>query len=169
MGQKKVDSKSNEKTAIPELLKSLDLKGSLISCDAAGCQVKNADLIVEKGGDYLLAVKQDHKHLYAQVAEWMVKRKTRLAEDVWTDFGSGRIEQRSCYVENQLDLLDVVYREDRSRTKTGNAAENITTARKLALQLLNQMQDKESIKNKRKMAGWDDGYLLTVLQNLSPN
>ncbi|MEO0332034.1 MAG: ISAs1 family transposase [Bacteroidota bacterium] len=70
-------------------------------------------------------------------------------------------------IENKLHwTLDVVFQEDRSRTRKGNGAENMATARKLALQLLNRVQDKESIKNRRKIAGWDDEYLLYLLQNL---
>jgi predicted transposase YbfD/YdcC len=58
LGEQKVAEKSNEKTAIPLLLKSLDLEGSLVSSDAAGCQLSNANLIVERGGHYLIAPKK---------------------------------------------------------------------------------------------------------------
>ncbi len=238
LGQEKVSEKSNEKTAIPELLKSLDLKDALVSCDAgpadkrafgsAGCQLTNADLIVEKQGHYLIALKRNQKHLYEQVSERMEKSKAFLPKDEWVDFGSGRMEKRVCYLENHLDLfddlhswkhlksiimiessrekngitsqqtrfylsdvalsakafnhfirnhwsienrlhwkLDVVFREDIARTKTGNAAQNLATARKLALQMLNQCSDKESIKNRRKMAGWDDNYLIDILSNIN--
>jgi predicted transposase YbfD/YdcC len=60
----------------------------------------------------------------------------------------------------------VVFNEDTQRTKSGNAPQNLTTLRKFALQLINQMDDKESIKNRRKMAGWNDNYLLKILQHL---
>jgi predicted transposase YbfD/YdcC len=60
----------------------------------------------------------------------------------------------------------VVFNEDAQRTKSGNAPQNLTTLRKFALQLINQMDDKESIKNRRKMAGWNDNYLLKILQHL---
>ncbi len=57
-------------------------------------------------------------------------------------------------IENRLHWkLDVVFREDQARIKTGNAPENLAIARKLALQMLNQLFDKESIKNRRKTAG----------------
>ncbi len=70
-------------------------------------------------------------------------------------------------IENNLHwMLDVVFREDQSRTRKGNAPENLATVRKTALQLLNQATDKESIKSRRKMAGWDDNYLLNLLQKL---
>ncbi|MFZ2854248.1 MAG: ISAs1 family transposase [Rhodocyclaceae bacterium] len=57
LGQEKVARKSNEITAIPELLEALYIKGFLVSIDAMGCQKKIADQITNKGGDYLLAVK----------------------------------------------------------------------------------------------------------------
>jgi hypothetical protein len=63
-------------------------------------------------------------------------------------------------------MLAVVFHEDQSRTRKGNAPENLATLRKTALPLLNQATDKESIKSRRKMAGWDDNYLLKLLQNL---
>ena len=50
LGQEKVAAKSNEKTAIPDLLRALDLRQTLVSCDAAGCQLPNADLLVAGGG-----------------------------------------------------------------------------------------------------------------------
>jgi predicted transposase YbfD/YdcC len=57
LGQQEVAEGSNEITAIPELLRALDLKGALVTIDAAGCQVDIAQQIREQGGDYLLAVK----------------------------------------------------------------------------------------------------------------
>ena len=56
--------------------------------------------------------------------------------------------------------LDVVFREDLQRTKTGNAPENLAIIRKLSLQLLNKIPDNESIKNRKKIAGWNDKYLI---------
>ena len=58
LGQEKVAAKSNEKTAIPDLLRALDLRQTLVSCDAAGCQLSNADPIVGGGGQYVLALKK---------------------------------------------------------------------------------------------------------------
>lgn len=71
-------------------------------------------------------------------------------------------------IENRLHwTLDVVFREDTARIKTGNAPQNLATARKLTLQMLNQLPDQESIKNRRKMAGWDDNYLKDILSNIN--
>ena len=62
--------------------------------------------------------------------------------------------------------LGVVFKEDLQRTKTGNAPQNLAILRKIALQLLNQTEDNESIKNRRKMAGSDDEYLLRILSEI---
>ena len=57
LGQVKTEEKSNEITAIPELLKLLDIKDAIVTIDAMGCQVKIAQQIVDQKGNYLLAVK----------------------------------------------------------------------------------------------------------------
>jgi predicted transposase YbfD/YdcC len=67
LGQCAVDEKSNEITAIPELLKLLDLQGALVTIDAMGCQKRIAADIVAAGGDYVLAVKENQPGLYADV------------------------------------------------------------------------------------------------------
>ncbi len=68
IGQYKVDRKSNEITAIPELLKLLEVSGSLVTIDAMGCQKKIASAILKKDADYLLAVKGNQKKLYGELA-----------------------------------------------------------------------------------------------------
>jgi len=57
LGQRKVDEKSNEITAIPKLLNALELAGAVVTIDAMGCQREIASLIVTKKADYVLAVK----------------------------------------------------------------------------------------------------------------
>ena len=64
LGQRKVDEKSNEITAIPELLKILELKGCIVTIDAMGCQKEIVSTIAEKEADYLIAVKTDRSTLY---------------------------------------------------------------------------------------------------------
>ena len=63
----KVDAKSNEITAIPELLKLFELSGSLVTIDVMGCQKKIVAAILKKDADYLLAVKGNQKKLYGEV------------------------------------------------------------------------------------------------------
>lgn len=67
LGQEKTARKSNELSAIPELLAALDLKGLLVSIDAQGCQKPIARQITERGGDYLLAVKGNQPTLHAAI------------------------------------------------------------------------------------------------------
>src|SRR5512143_910814 len=69
LGQVVVDEKSNEITAIPALLRLLDVSGAVVTIDAMGCQKEIADLIREGDGDYVLAVKQNQPTLYEQVEE----------------------------------------------------------------------------------------------------
>ncbi len=66
LGQIKTEEKSNEITAIPELLDLLELKGCLVSIDAMGCQKDIAYKIVDKGADYLLAVKANQENRTTQ-------------------------------------------------------------------------------------------------------
>ena len=67
LGERDTDSKSNEITAIPLLLDSIELKGKTITIDAAGCQKDNTKIITEKKGDYVLGLKMNHIKLYKSV------------------------------------------------------------------------------------------------------
>ena len=73
LGEIQTDSKSNEITAIPLLLESLELKGKTITIDAAGCQKSITKLIVEKKGNYVLGLKLNHPKLYKAVEEHIKK------------------------------------------------------------------------------------------------
>ena len=67
LGQCKVDDKSNEITAIPELLHMLELKGCIVTIDAMGCQKSIAGEISEAGADYVLALKTNHANAFEVV------------------------------------------------------------------------------------------------------
>ena len=67
MGQLKTENKSNEITAIPELLKLLAIKGCIVTIDAMGCQTQIVKQIIDQGGDYLLTLKRNHKKTYHAV------------------------------------------------------------------------------------------------------
>jgi predicted transposase YbfD/YdcC len=69
LGQLAVDEKSNEITAIPKLLQFLELEGAVVTTDAMGCQKEIADQIVEQGGDYMLAVKDNQPTLAAEITD----------------------------------------------------------------------------------------------------
>lgn len=106
LGQVKVDQKSNEKTALPELIETVELKGALVSIDAMGCHNHIAGLIRKSGGDYLLALKQNQKGLYQEVNDWMLPRLEQMDSCKQTDYGGGRIEARTTYVSHLLNFVD---------------------------------------------------------------
>jgi predicted transposase YbfD/YdcC len=69
LGQVATDAKSNEITAIPELLALLDLEGAVVTIDAMGCQKEIASGIIQKKGEYVLAVKENQPHLYEDIGQ----------------------------------------------------------------------------------------------------
>ena len=103
LGQLAVEEKSNEITAIPQLLDQLDLTGAVVTIDAAGCQRNIADEIIAGGGDFVLALKGNQETLYRDVTDLFAKR---LAEDFRDtpvsrhqecESGHGRTEERHYY------------------------------------------------------------------------
>lgn len=236
LGQVKVDEKSNEITAIPKLLELLVLEGSIVTIDAIGCQVEIADKIVQKGADYVLAVKKNQGQLYEHI-KYLFEVVEQMGFDcvehqhAKTVNKHGRIEIRQCWtiseqdyieylpdyqkwralrtivmvdterrigeqiekerrfyisslaspaedilhavrthwqVENSLNwVLDVIFREDDSRIRKGNGAQNFAVLRRIALNLLKQETSvKPSIQGKRFLAGWDNDYLRFILFGL---
>lgn len=105
LGQVKVDSKSNEITAIPELLELLALKGCIVTLDAMGCQKNIAGAIKKKEADYVLMVKGNQKELKGQVEKLFSITPVKAAYSS-NELGHGRIEHRLCEVVDQLELLD---------------------------------------------------------------
>ena len=232
LGQVKVDDKSNEITAIPELLSLLKLNGCLVTIDAMGCQRDIAQNILDAGGDYLLAVKDNQQtlvedveqefkhaqadgfahmdHLYREVVDkghgriekrqywythdvqglgtlerWPKLRGMVMCRATRTDKGQTSVEDRyfitSCVhddvaviadairnhwaIENGLHwVLDMAFLEDQSRIRSGYAAENIATIRKIAINAIKKdTSRKVGIRAKRKLAGWDDLYMQKIL------
>jgi predicted transposase YbfD/YdcC len=104
LGQVAVDEKSNEITAIPQLLELLDIHGALVTIDAMGCQKAIAKQIVEQGGDYVLTVKNNQEKLLADLQEAFAKAAdvdfAGLEHDTHEtrERGHGREEYRSCTV-----------------------------------------------------------------------
>src|SRR5215475_1225206 len=102
LGQVAVDAKSNEITAMPELLKLLDLHDKIVTIDAIGCQKEIAQTIVAGGGDYILAVKDNQPTLHAEIQAAFATAATppvRSARRYTTeDHGHGREEQRTVQV-----------------------------------------------------------------------
>lgn len=110
LAQKPVRDKSNEIVAIKELLEILDLKGSVITIDAIGCQKAVARKIVENKGDYVLALKENQKMLNKEVKEvFEGKRIVPQGETVFDEYeviekGHGRIERRQCRTISVINL-----------------------------------------------------------------
>lgn len=74
LGQLATEEKSNEITAIPELIELIDVKKAIVTIDAAGCQRAIASRIVEQGGDYVLALKRNQSSLYDNVCDWILEQ-----------------------------------------------------------------------------------------------
>lgn len=113
LGEVAVEGKSNEIKAIPVLLQLLDLKGALVTIDAIGCQKAIARQIVDKGGDYLLAVKANQEHLLEDIQATVAKAldgelpKHQVATVTTTAEGHGRKEQRTyTVIANLEDIRD---------------------------------------------------------------
>jgi predicted transposase YbfD/YdcC len=102
LGQVAVDGKSNEITAMPQLLELLDLRDKIVTMDAMGCQKVIAETIVEGGGDYILAVKDNQPTLHAELQAAFATAATPPARSsrLYTteDQGHGREEQRTVQV-----------------------------------------------------------------------
>jgi len=242
LGQLQVDEKSNEITAVPELLRVLELAGCIVTLDAMGCQKKIAKEIIEADADYVLALKGNQEKVHEEVKAFLdstveEQKKQRpkgavlpqelaaLQKCETVEKDHGRMEIRRYYqssyldwfadkskweglqsvgmvesvrqteqkttterryylcslkldveafakavrghwgVENKLHwTMDVCFREDQSRARTGYAAENLATLRRLALNLLKRENTKKrGIKGKQLNASWDHAYLLKLL------
>ena len=103
LGQHKVDEKSNEITAIPKLLKLLEITGCIVTIDAIGTQTKIAKAILDRDGDYLLAVKENQGHLYEDIHDLFEEDQKYDFEEAPYSYAKtinkdhGRIEIRQCW------------------------------------------------------------------------
>lgn len=111
LGQRKVDEKSNEITAIPELLQALEISGCIITIDAMGCQKEIAADIVDQDADYVLSLKENHGNLHADVEllfdDLEESRFTAYEYDYerTVNKGHGRIETRQCWTISDPEVL----------------------------------------------------------------
>lgn len=238
LGQRKTEEKSNEITAIPELLSRLALQGCIVTIDAIGCQTNIAQQIIQQEADYVLALKgnqgtlhQDVESLFVYAFEkefqaidhhtyqtvekghgrveirryWTISDPEFLTwldpKNKWAGLRSiGRVEAQRIIdddvtseiryyisslagdaaqfgravrthwqIENCVHwVLDISFREDDCRIRTGSGPQNMAVLRHIALNLLGQEQSaKCGVKNKRLKAAWDNDYLLKVLSHLS--
>jgi predicted transposase YbfD/YdcC len=230
LGQLATAEKSNEITAIPDLLDRIDVRGAVVTIDAAGCQKQIAAKIKEGGADYVLSLKGNQGKMHENVEDYINFHMRNDFANVTarryqeTIIGHGRVDtvtyyqlpaprwlpQRSAWrglrtigmavrVSNQGDkvtedvryylsslrlgvhrfaaavrghwgientlhwCLDVTFREDESRVRNRDAADNLAWLKRFALTLLKQYRDKESVAMRRRMAGWNNDYLTQVL------
>jgi predicted transposase YbfD/YdcC len=114
LGQRKVDEKSNEITAIPELLKMLALSGCIVTIDAIGTQTNIAKTIVEAEADYVLSVKENQGHLSEDVSVLFAVDQAQnfkyasLEYAHTTNKDHGRIEVRECWSTSNPQYLDLI-------------------------------------------------------------
>ena len=240
LGQMKVDEKTNEIKAIPELLEVLCLKGCVVTIDAMGTQKEIAEKIIDKEADYILQVKGNQETLMEDIALYFEKdifqrkKKELEKEGCYSkeiSFDHGRQEIREYYVEQDIGwlrknhpgwkglngigacistvterkvtttavsysiysragmkaeeygkakrshwgienslhwVLDIGFREDESRMRAGNAAENANILRHIGTNLLKQEKScRLGIASKRKKCGYDQEYLYKVLGGLN--
>lgn len=230
LGQLATEEKSNEITAIPDLLDQIDVKKSVVTIDAAGCQKSIAAKIIDEKGDYVLALKGNQGTLHDAVVEYILTHMENDFADVTARKhservkGHGRKDELIYYqlpvpddligrqkwkgmrtigvvirmsesgkkhtsdvryyisslalgvkrfaacvrghwgIENTLHwCLDITFREDESRVRNRTLADNIAWLKRFAISLLKQIDDKESIAMRRRMAGWNPDFLAKVL------
>ena len=236
LGQRKVNDKSNEITAIPELLKVLDVAGCVVTIDAMGCQTEIARTIIDQKADYVLAVKDNQGNLCQDIEDWFAYADQVQFKNMQADHhqiinkNQGRVEIRQCWaiadplafeyirhyegwanlqtivrvrrerreadrthiettyyisslppdaqhlltctrhhwaIENAFHwVLDVTFREDDSRVRSGYAPENFAVLRHLALNILKHDKSKGSLKQKRFRAALNDHFLLHLLTQI---
>jgi predicted transposase YbfD/YdcC len=234
LGQVACAEKSNEITAIPVLLKLVDIKGAIITIDAMGTQKAIAAQIVDQEADYLLALKGNQETLHNEVIEYIDAHSENDFADIavrrltTTDFAHGREEVRNYFhmpvpdtlrdlelwkglksigmvvsacvrdgketietryyisslavgvkqfahavrshwgIENSCHwTLDMIFREDESRIRDERMRENFAWLNRLALSLLKQHPEKNSVAMKRRGCGWSDEYMLEVLTGIT--
>jgi len=113
-----VDEKSNEITAIPQLLEDLFLAGSIVTLDAMGCQTHIAQKILDRQAEYVLARKGNHGQLHADVADWFNWASQCHFQDMPHSFAQtvnknhGRIEIRQCWALSDPRVFEVIRHHD---------------------------------------------------------
>jgi predicted transposase YbfD/YdcC len=129
LAQEKVSEKSNEITAIPNLLQWLDLKGNIVTIDAMGCQHEIADKILDKQGDYVFSLKGNQGTLNDDVRTYLNDEAliSPLQPYVHHDKGHGRIETRTCWVSQDVSWLH----ERHSHWKSVQSIIRIDSAREI--------------------------------------
>ena len=111
LGQLACEEKSNEITAIPKLLKMLEIKGCIVTIDAMGTQTEIAKSIIDNDGDYILALKENQKTLYSDIKLYLddIHQEKKLLESEnyyrTVEKGHGRIKIRECVISDEISWL----------------------------------------------------------------
>lgn len=112
LGQVKCQEKSNEITAMPELLRLLSLKGCIVTIDAMGCQTAIVRQIVEQEADYCISLKGNQGNLHLAVKDYFTWAEKINFREIEFDYcetvekGHGRIEMRRCWATEEIDWLE---------------------------------------------------------------
>ena len=108
IGQVKADEKSNEITAIPNLLDVLYLKGAIVTIDAAGCQKKIVRKILKRGAGYIISLKGNQSTMHDEIRAFMQDPafKARFKKAKAVDNGHGRVETRTCWQTDDIDWFE---------------------------------------------------------------
>ena len=234
LGQLACEEKSNEITAIPKLLKMLEIKGCIVTIDAMGTQTDIAETIIDNKADYILSLKENHKTLYNDVKLYLddIYREKKLLESEnyhkSVEKGHGRIEIRECVISEEISwlhnksawkglcgigaiyctiekngiiskqshyfiysckglnagqimkykrnhwsiennlhwVLDMTFREDESRARKDNSAENFNVIRQIAFNILkSETSFKGGITDKQFKCLLDSSYLDKIVMN----
>lgn len=114
LGQRKVDEKSNEITAIPELLKILSISGCIVTIDAMGTQTNIAKTILEANADYVLSVKENQGHLFEDISVLFAVDQAQNFKYASFEYkktvnkGHGRIDVRECWSTSNPEYLSLI-------------------------------------------------------------
>ena len=231
LGQQATAEKSNEKTALPELLSVLALSGCIVTIDAMGTQANIAQAVCQRGADYVLAVKDNQPKLAESIQDFMADfaaQPQHTPHSFWetVEKDHGRLETRRYYAFAQLDCLhnpqqwpqlkafvvvdserslagkitwerrlyissltadaqrighairshwaienrlhwcmDVIFRDDQMRARSGHAAHNLAVLKHITLNLirLDPVKRKGGIKARRLIAATSDAYRAELL------
>lgn len=226
LGQLATDAKSNEITAVPELLKGLVLKKAIVTVDAMNCQKETAAAVVDGGGDYVFALKANQGRMYEETRLFLDGLTSEVPAEVERiEKGHGRLETRRYWqtddiewfadlkqwpglksfglvhsiretsdgkiseerryyisslakgtdlfaeavrahwgVENKVHwCLDVIFGEDQNRARTKYASTNLSTLRKMALNIVRKEPGKKGLARKMRNAIARPDFLITLL------
>ena len=106
LGELAVEEKTNEITAVPELLDLIDIKGDIVTADAMSCQKKIVEKIIKKKADYIIGLKQNQPALYEDTEDYFDEFSSDIPVKTTLDKGHGRIEKREYRLLTELSWLE---------------------------------------------------------------